>query len=52
MPWTREEKVFCATTYLETKIILNCLKIDATYKYDNGLLLRQETQKRIACPES
>ena len=27
MPWTREEKIFCVTTYLETKIIQNCLKI-------------------------
>ena len=32
------------------KIIKNCLKIDATYYYDNDLLLRQETQKKIACP--
>ena len=31
IPWTREEKIFYATTYLETKIIQNCLKTDATY---------------------
>ena len=31
MPWTREEKTFCLTTYLETKIIQNCLKIDGTH---------------------
>ena len=47
MPWTREE-MFCGTTYLETKIIQNHLKIDATHKYDNDLLLRQETQKKMA----
>ena len=29
------------------KTIQNCLKIDATDKYDNDLLLRQETQKRL-----
>ena len=34
------------------KGIQNCLKIDATHLYDNGLLSRQETQKRIACPGS
>ena len=27
-----------------------CLKIDATHQYDNDLLLRLETQKKIACP--
>ena len=30
------------------KIIQNCLKIDATNYYDNDLLLRQETHKKIA----
>ena len=30
MPLIREEKIFCVTSYLETKIIPNCLKIDAT----------------------
>ena len=44
MPWPRVEKIFCVTTY---KIIENCLKIDATHEYDNDLLLRQETQKRL-----
>ena len=29
-----------------------CLKIDATHEYDNDLLLRQETQIKIACPGS
>ena len=24
MPWTREEKIFCITTYLDNKIIQNC----------------------------
>ena len=28
------------------KIIQNCLKIDATYYYDNDLLLRQERKKK------
>ena len=47
MLWTREEKIFCVTTYLETKIIQNYLKIDATHLYHYDLLLRQETQKRL-----
>ena len=34
------------------KIIQNCLKTDANHYYDNDLLLRQETQKMIACPRS
>ena len=29
--WTREEEIFCATTYLEKKIIQSYLKIDATH---------------------
>ena len=29
------------------KIIQNCLKIDATHSYDNDLLLRQETKKKM-----
>ena len=29
------------------QIIQNCLKIDATHLYNNGLLARQETQKRF-----
>ena len=49
---TREEKTFCTMTYLETKIIENCLKIDTTHLDDKYLLLRQETQKKIACPGS
>ena len=52
MPWTREEKIYCVTTYLETKNIQNCLKTDATYLYNNHLLLRHETQTKIACHES
>ena len=50
MSWTREKNILCITTYLETKIIENCLKIDTIHKYDNDLLLRQKTQKKIACP--
>ena len=34
------------------KIHQNCVKIYATHQYDNDLLLRQETQKYIACPGS
>ena len=52
MSWTREEKIFCVTTQLENKIIQNCLKADATHYCDNDLLLRQETQKDIACSGS
>ena len=48
MPWTREEKIFCVTTYLETK----SLKTVSNYQYDNDLFMRQETQKKIACPGS
>ena len=29
------------------KIIQNCLKIDATHYYNNDLVLKQETQKRL-----
>ena len=46
MSWAREEK------YLEIKIIQKSLNIDTTHSYDNGLLQRQETQKKIACPGS
>ena len=42
----RGEKIICVTTYLEIKIIQNCLKIDATHLYGNNLLLRQETKKK------
>ena len=31
MPWTREEKIFCVTTYLETKSFKTASKIDATH---------------------
>ena len=34
------------------KIIKKYLKKDATYKYYNDLLLRQEAKKKIACPGS
>ena len=46
MPWTKKEKVFCVTTYLGTKIIEKCFKIDATHQYDD-LLLRKVTKKRL-----
>ena len=36
---------------LETKSF-KTLKIDATHYYDNDLVLRQETQKKIARPKS
>ena len=51
MAWTREENILRYYISKE-KIIENCLKIDATLYYDNDLLLRQETQKKIACPGS
>ena len=50
MPCTREEKYFASL--FGDKIIENCLKIDANQLYDNDLLLRQETEKKIACPGS
>ena len=40
MPRTRAEKIFCVTTYLETK------SFKTVSKYDNDLSLRQETQKK------
>ena len=43
MLWKREEKILYVTTYLELKIIQNCLKIDATHSYDNDLLMKLET---------
>ena len=49
MPWTKEEKYF--VSLLIWRQNQNCLKMDATHKYDNGLLPRQET-KKIACPGS
>ena len=49
MPWTREEK-FLSHNLFGDKIIQNCLKIDASYYYDNDLLLRQDTQKKCAYP--
>ncbi len=51
MPWTKEEKIICLYLF-EDKIIQNCLKINATYLYDNDLLLKQESQKKIPCPGS
>ena len=44
----QERKIFCLTTYLETKSY-KTLKKDAAHLYDNDLLLRQETKKKIAC---
>ena len=52
MPLDKRGKIFCVPTYLETKIIQNCLKIDATHYYENDLLLKQDIQKNIACPGS
>ena len=51
MPWTREKDILRHYLFGD-KIIQNCLKIDANYYYDNDLLLRQEIQKKIACPGS
>ena len=52
IPWRREEKYFVLLLIWSEKIISNCLKIDAIHEYDNDLLLRQETQKKIACSGS
>ena len=49
MPWTREEKIFCITIYLEVKIIQNCLKINATHWYDNDyweMKLKKKKKKK------
>ena len=51
MPWTREENILRHNLFGD-KIIENCLKIDVIIWYENDLLERQETQKRIACPGS
>ena len=51
MHLTREENILCHYLFGD-KIIQNCLKIDATHWYNNDLLMRQETQKNIACPGS
>ena len=51
MPWTREKNILCPYLFGD-KIIRNCLKIDAIHYYDDDLLLRQETQEKIACPGS
>ena len=40
-------KKYFALLLFGDKIIQNYLKIDATHLYDNDLLLRQETQKRL-----
>ena len=45
MPWIREEKNILRHYLFGQRIVQNCLKIDATYKYDNDLLLRQETKR-------
>ena len=43
MSWTRKDNIL--RNYLfRDKLIPNCLKIDPTYSYGNGLLLRKETQ--------
>ena len=47
----KRENIFCHCLFGE-KIIENSLKIDATHLYDNDLLLRLETQKKIACTGS
>ena len=46
MCWTRKKEYF-ASLLCGNKIIQNSLQIDATHLYDNDLLLRQETQKRL-----
>ena len=43
MSWTREENILRHYLFGD-RIIQDCLKIDATYLYDNDLLLKQETQ--------
>ena len=52
MSWTREEKIFCVTTYLETKSFKTVSKEMQPINLIMILLLRQETQKKIACPGS
>ena len=49
MPWIREGENILHHHLFGDKIIQNCLKLDATHYYDNDLLLRQETPKKIAC---
>ena len=51
MPWAQEENILRHYLFGDN-IIQNCLKIDAIHSYDNDLVLRQETQKKIACPGS
>ena len=46
MPWTREENILRHNLFGD-RIIENCLKMDSTNKYDNDLLLRQDTKKRL-----
>ena len=46
MPGTREENYLCHYLFGD-KISQNSLRIDTTHSYDNDLLLRQETQKRL-----
>ena len=52
MPWRKELKNILRHYLFGDKNIQNCFKIDVTHYYDNNLLLRQETQKKIACPRS
>ena len=48
MPLKSEENILRHYSFRD-KIIPNCLKINATHEYDNDLLLRQETQKKLTC---
>ena len=48
MLWIREENILRHNIFGD-KIIQNCLKMDATYYYENDLLLRPETPNML-CP--
>ena len=45
MPWTRDKNILPHYSFRD-KFIPSCLNIDATHKYENDLLLRQETEKK------
>ena len=51
MPWTREEKYF-ASLLIWRQNPLKFSQNKCNHLYDNDLLLRQETQKKVACPGS
>ena len=51
IPWTRKKNILRHYLFGD-KILQNCLKIDETHLYDNGLLLRLETQKRLHVMEA